>query len=64
MEGTENGRGLSGCSSLVTSEEMLFFWLAPLFVDQSGRGHIAGMQYPAIKKKTKTIKLSANIGSS
>lgn len=63
MEGTENGRGFSACSSSVSFEEMLLFWLAPLFVDWGGRGHIAGVQYPAIKKK-KIIKLSANIGSS
>lgn len=47
---------------LQSVQEMLFFWLAPLFVGWGGRGHVAGMQYPAIRGKNR--KLSANIGSS
>ena len=35
---------------LQSVQEMLFFWLAPLFVGWGGRGHVAGMQYPAIRR--------------
>lgn len=39
--------------------QMLFSWLTPLFVDQGGRGLIAGMQYPALKGKKKSKKHKA-----
>lgn len=39
---------------LQSVQEMLFFWLAPLFVGWGGRGHVAGMHYPAIREKTES----------
>lgn len=62
-KGQKMGRVFQPAALQSVLRKCCFFWLVPLFVDQGGRGHIAGMQYPAIKKKTRNIKLSANIGS-